>query len=80
MRVCFIAGLKLEVTPNLMSRFREEVYDTPAYKATRKKEQALRRFPERAEATSRAALRAEYFRKSRAGYRRPDPAWKRLDA
>jgi len=63
-----------------MSRFREEIYDTKAYKAARKKEQEVRRFPERAKATSRATLRAEYFRESRARYRAPAPAWRRLDA
>ncbi len=80
-RLCYaIKRAEREVTPNLMSRFREEYYDTPAYKAACKEKQTVRRFPERAEAAFRAAIRAEYFRKSRARYRAPDPAWKRLDA
>ena len=76
----YTADFEAGVTPNLMTRFREEVYASKAYKAARKKEQAIRGFPERAKAAPRPEVRAEYFRKPRLGHRAPTPAWRRLDA
>jgi len=60
-----------------MSRFREEYYNTKAHKAWEKSQSQDARDPrvvERAKATSRAAIRAEHFRKSRAGHHKSTAA------
>jgi len=73
------SGIEAGGVPQPLSRYREEVYESKAYKAKIKKER-LQALPAAiAIPKERDRLRAEYFRKSRKGHSAV-PAWKRLDA
>ncbi len=63
------------VCPNLMTRFREEYYESKAYKASIKAQREevwkeICAFLPRSQAKGPPEVRVEYFAKSREGYRK----------